>query len=164
MHGGGKRGESDREDTVHLTLSLTLPRDEMTVPVARHVIRSSMREIGVDRDCVGDLELALTEACTNVLKHSGPGDEYELSMSVEPDVATLRVIDTGRGFDFAGFDRDAAAATAEEGRGVQLMHALVDQIRFTSVPEEGTVVHLQKELRFDPVGAYAQLKNRQGSA
>lgn len=147
---------------MHLTLSLTLPRDEMTVPVARHVIRSSMTEIGVDRDCVGDLELALTEACTNVLKHSGPGDRYDVSLSVDPDLATLRVIDTGRGFDFGTFGRDGAAATAEEGRGVQLMHALVDQLKFTSVPEEGTIVHLEKEIDFDPGGPYAELQRRRG--
>lgn len=145
---------------MHLTLSLTLPRDELTVPVARHVMRSSMREIGVDRDCVDDLELALTEACTNVLKHSGPGDQYDVSLSVDPDTATLRVIDTGRGFDIDALDRDAAGATAEAGRGVHLMQALVDQLKFVSIPEEGTVVQLEKEIHFDPRGAYAELERR----
>jgi serine/threonine-protein kinase RsbW len=145
---------------VHLTLSLTLPRDEMTVPVARHVIRSSMTEIGVDRDCVGDIEIALTEACTNVLKHSGPGDQYDVSLMLDPSLATLRVIDTGRGFDFGSLESGAAEATAEQGRGVDLMRALVDQVKFTSIPEAGTIVHLEKEIRFDPDGPYAQLQAR----
>ena len=149
---------------MHLTLSLTLPRDELTVPVARPVIRSSMREIGVEDDCVGDIELALTEACTNVLKHSGPGDQYDVSLSVDPKIATLRVIDSGRGFDFGTLEGGDAETTAEQGRGVQLMHALVDQLRFTSVPEEGTIVHLEKQISFDPSGAYAQLEQRRRAA
>lgn len=130
-------------------LSLTLPRDEVTVPVARHVVRSSMREIGVDRDTVSDLEIALAEACTNVLDHSGPGDEYVVSLSVEPTTAVLRVVDRGRGFDFGAMSGLDPSATADRGRGVALMRALVDRVKFTSVPEDGTVVHLEKGLALD---------------
>lgn len=36
--------------------------------------------------------------------------------------------------------------SAERGRGVALMRALVDSIDFDSDPESGTVVHLVKQL------------------
>jgi serine/threonine-protein kinase RsbW len=147
---------------VHLTLSLTLPRDEMTVPVARHVVRSSMREVGVHANCVSDIEIALTEACTNVLKHSGPGDKYDVSLSLDPTVATLRVIDTGRGFDFGSLDGLDADHDDEQGRGVSLIQALVDQVKFTSIPEEGTIVHLEKELEFDESSPFSELLRRAG--
>jgi serine/threonine-protein kinase RsbW len=132
----------------------------MTVPVARHVVRSSMREVGIDHECVGDIEVALTEACTNVLKHSGPGDQYEVSLSLDRTVATLRVVDTGHGFDFGSLDGFDAGVDDEQGRGVSLMHALVDQVRFTSVPEKGTIVHLEKELEFDASSPFGKLVNR----
>jgi serine/threonine-protein kinase RsbW len=147
---------------VHLTLSLTLPRDEMTVPVARHVVRSSMREVGVHPNCVSDIEIALTEACTNVLQHSGPGDKYDISLSLDPSVATLRVVDSGRGFDFDSLDGFDAGHDDEQGRGVSLIQALVDQVRFTSIPEEGTIVHLEKELEFDEESPFAELMRRAG--
>jgi anti-sigma regulatory factor (Ser/Thr protein kinase) len=60
---------------MELSLALTLPRDEQTVPVARHIVRNAMEQVGVEETCVYDVELALSEACTNVLVHSGPGDE-----------------------------------------------------------------------------------------
>lgn len=129
----------------------------MTVSVARHVVRSSMHEVGVARDTISDIEIALTEACTNVLKHSGPGDRYEVSLSVEPATAVLRVVDRGHGFDverLAGLD---AAATDEDGRGLSLMQALVDTVKFTSVPEDGTVVRMEKELTFDSDAPAARL-------
>jgi serine/threonine-protein kinase RsbW len=147
---------------VHLTLSLTLPRDEMTVPVARHVVRSSMREVGVDANCVSDIEIALTEACTNVLKHSGPGDKYDVSLILDPSVATLRVIDAGRGFDFDSLEGFDADHDDEQGRGVALIQALVDQVKFTSIPEEGTIVHLEKELEFDEASPFTELLRRAG--
>ena len=41
-----------------------------------------------------------------------------------------------------------ADVSAEQGRGIDLMRALVDQVRFVSKPEEGTVVHLEKLITY----------------
>lgn len=124
-----------------------MPRDASTIPVARHIARDALREAGVTDDCSSAIEVALTEAATNVVRHSGPGDEYEVAVSVTAEHCSIRVIDTGRGFDFASLGgARAAEPSAEKGRGVQLMHALVDQVMFESKPQEGTVVHLEKRL------------------
>jgi serine/threonine-protein kinase RsbW len=79
------------------------------------------------------------------------------TLSSSSQSATLRVIDTGHGFDFGSLSTLGASATDEEGRGVSLMQALVDQVRFTSVPEKGTIVHLEKELEFDAASPFARL-------
>jgi serine/threonine-protein kinase RsbW len=131
---------------MQVTLALWLPRDEMSIPVARHIVKAAMENVGVSDGCVHDIEIALTEACTNVLKHSGPGDEYEVGFELDDAVAILRVIDTGRGFDFASLEDAEAAPTDERGRGVSLMHALVDLVKFESKPESGTIVHLEKKI------------------
>lgn len=134
---------------MQITLTLSLPRDEQTVPVARHIASSAMEEIGVDQDTVDDIAVALTEACTNVLKHSGPGDEYEVSVEVDEADCTIRVKDTGHGFNSSGLGFDHADVSAEQGRGIELMRALVDQVRFISKPEAGTIVHLEKSVAYD---------------
>lgn len=145
---------------VHLTLSLTLPRDEMTVPVARHVVRSSMREVGVDANCVSDIEIALTEACTNVLDHAAAGDEYEVAVGLDDATCVIEVIDTGRGFDADRLGHAEADPSAEEGRGIQLIRALVDRVHFRSRAEAGTVVRLEKELEFAEGAPLRQLADR----
>jgi serine/threonine-protein kinase RsbW len=133
---------------VEIMLALSLPRDEETIPVARHIASSAMQEVGVRDDAVHDIAVALTEACTNVLKHSGPGDEYQVSVEVDDERCTVRVKDTGRGFDGASLGLQHADVSAEQGRGIELMRALVDQVRFVSKPEDGTIVHLEKSVEF----------------
>ncbi len=109
---------------------------------------------------MGDVELAVTEACTNVLKHAfGTQSEYEVSVVVAEDNCVIRVTDSGGGFDHESFDRETAvAAGAESGRGVFLMAALVDDLKFTSKPEEGTVVHLEKKLQLEETSVIRRLR------
>jgi len=134
---------------VQIILALALPRDEQTIPVSRHIATNAMAEIGVAEDHIDDIAVALTEACTNVLKHSGPGDEFEVSLEVDEDQCVIRVVDTGRGFDSASLGFNHADGSAEQGRGIELMRALVDSVKFISKPEAGTIVHLEKTLKYD---------------
>lgn len=134
--------------TMRMTLGLELPRDSLTIPLARHLARNAMREIGVDDDCIGDVEVALTEACTNVLDHSGPGDAYQVEFTIDGPACFVRIVDVGEGFDSAHAGTVPAAAGAESGRGIALMRALVDQVEFKSGDEAGTVVLLHKNLVF----------------
>jgi serine/threonine-protein kinase RsbW len=135
---------------VQITLSLILPRDGRSVPIARHIAATALREAGVDDDCINDTEVALSEACTNVLRHSGPGDEYEVAADVDEERCTIRVVDTGRGFDSESLGGGHATPSSEQGRGLELMRALVDRAQFVSHPEEGTVVSLEKSLTLRP--------------
>jgi serine/threonine-protein kinase RsbW len=144
---------------VQLALSLALPRDELTVPVARHIAGGALEQLGVEADCVGDIQVALTEACTNVIQHSGPGDEYEIRVSLDEEYCVIRVVDTGHGFDSTSL-ADTSDLSAERGRGVELMRALVDNVRFESKPEAGTIVHLEKALAFQDGSVVRRLVDR----
>jgi serine/threonine-protein kinase RsbW len=133
---------------MELSLALTLPRDEQTVPVARHIVRNAMEQVGVEATCIYDIELALSEACTNVLLHSGPGDQFVVRLDLEDRLGVIRVIDVGHGFDSAKLQAEDPALEAERGRGLGLMQALVDRVDFTSRPEAGTIVSLEKVLDY----------------
>ena len=145
---------------MQITLTLCLPRDEQTVPAARRMVRALISEAGVDEDVRGDIEVALSEACTNVLKHSGPGDEYDVKLDLNDQKAVIRVIDTGHGFDSDSLMDTQSDLSAERGRGIELMRALVDTLKFTSVPETGTIVHLEKELAFSAGSFVRRLAER----
>ncbi len=148
-----------------VTLSLQLPRDRLSVPVTRHLIRAAMKEVGVLEDDGDAVELAVTEACANVIDHSGPGDAYGVAVTIGPSSCHIRVVDIGRGFDHSALSsRGMAGHDAEHGRGVALMHALVDQVRFESRPEHGTVVHLVKLLHFDETSTARRLMLEQSSS
>ena len=132
---------------MEIRFTLQLPRDALSVPVVRRVLNSSMKTLGVAEDCLTDIEIALTEACTNVLDHAAAGDEYE-------------VVDTGRGFDAEHLGHAEADPSAEEGRGIQLIRALVDRVHFRSRAESGTIVRLEKELQFTEGSPLQRLADR----
>ncbi len=128
-----------------IVFKLCLPRDGASVPVVRHMLRSAMERLGVEPDCLHDMELAVTEACTNVLQHAtGTDDEYEVAVEVNETMCEITVTDAGEGFDHSAVAE--ALSSAESGRGIQLMKALVDRVQFLSRPQAGTIVHLVKEL------------------
>ena len=133
---------------MELSLALTLPRDEQTVPVARHIVRNALEEVGVAADSVHAVVVAMSEACTNVLLHSGPGDQYVVRLDLEDRLAVMRVIDVGHGIDSAKLQAEDALPEDERGRGLGLMHALVDRVDFTTRPEAGTIVTLEKVLTY----------------
>jgi serine/threonine-protein kinase RsbW len=131
---------------MEIVLSVRLPRDRLSVTVVRHIVRHAVEEIGVDADCAHDLELSLSEACTNVLLHSGVADVYDVRLVLKDERCEIQVIDFGHGFDRAGPRRARPALDAERGRGLLLMSALVDRVQFSVKPQNGTVVSMEKAL------------------
>lgn len=129
-------------------LSLALPRESLSIPVTRRMFATSMRIVGVTDECVNDIKVALSEACTNVLDHADEGDHYEVLCSLDDDVCVIEVIDRGNGFDSSLHGLANADFESEAGRGIQLMRRLVDRVRFENRPRGGTVVHLEKKLNW----------------
>ena len=134
-----------------ITFSLSLPRDALSVPVVRRLCKGALDDLGVDDTCVSDIELAVTEACTNVLKHARcTPDIYEVRVEINDAACTIRVIDCGGGFDASTQGREEALGEADGGRGIHLIRSLVDNVEFISRPEDGTVVYLEKHLLLKP--------------
>lgn len=140
-----------------ITLTLALPRDRLSVPVVRRILSDSLTTLGLDQETVGDLELALTEACTNVLDHAGGEEEYEVTACVDKERCVIEIIDRGVGFDGAG---PTSSLMAEDGRGVQIMRTLMDRLEFRESDVKGTVVHLEKLLTWDEAAVLSRLERR----
>lgn len=146
---------------MQISYSINLPRDALSVPVVRRICRGTMLELGVTRSCVSEIALAVTEACANVIQHSSDTeDDYEVSIGVNEQLCEIRVVDTGRGFDSDSLSDTEVDASSERGRGIRLMRALVDNVRFESEPEAGTIVHLQKRVELEPASPLLTLQER----
>ncbi|HVB44745.1 MAG TPA: ATP-binding protein [Streptosporangiaceae bacterium] len=135
----------------------------------RQVLGDTLSRLGVDENSVSDLLLAVTEACTNVLRHAGPGRRYEVVAQVGRNRCVLKVVDNGRGMDLRRLRsrrgqvrrppvrpvplllRRSKASTdiaqlPESGRGMAIMRACVDDVSLRSGPGQGTVVRLRKRI------------------
>lgn len=143
---------------MEITLTLALPRDALSVPVVRRVLTGSLNTLGIENECISDIELALAEACSNVLHHATSEEEYEVSVDIAGSTCLIEVADRGTGFDATQHGHQDAHESAESGRGIQLMRALVDRVSFEHHDGDGTVVRLEKELACQDGAALSKLE------
>jgi len=155
---------------VEIKIVISLPRDAASVPVTRRLLDCCLGALGVLPDTRADLALALTEACANVIRHAGPGDNYEVVASTRDGRCVIEVVDTG---STEGDGRDAGSVDAgsqakpqrkqagrsgglpEHGRGMKIINAVVDDLSMTGNGPAGTTVHFEKALDWRP-GALAE--------
>ncbi len=142
------RASAPVEAVPHLDLSVSLPRESFSVPVVRRLAAQALRAFGVDVPDIDDVQLAITEACANVIDHAADTDTYDVKVELAADRCAITVVDQGAGFD-ATTVPEQAHQDAEMGRGLTLMRALVDNVAFHNEPQAGAVVHMVKELRYD---------------
>lgn len=143
---------------MRVQLALSLPREAISVPLARHTVTATLSTAGVEPDCVNEVEMALSEACTNAVQHAVAGVTYDVIVSINDEQVTIEVIDSGSGFGQRNVAPDEHDHWAEDGRGIALMNALSDLSIFDSVDGRGGSVHLTKRLR------WVQAAQRPGSA
>jgi serine/threonine-protein kinase RsbW len=144
---------------VEIRYSLRLPRDAVTVPLVRTLCRDAMHRLGVTPDCQGDVALALTEACANVVQHAESVNEYEVLIEFTGATCHIRVVDQGVGIDLTDSARAETILDRDSGRGVVLMRLLSDRVAFESRAEDGTIVHLQKRLELEDGAPLAALSS-----
>src|SRR5258705_11873892 len=87
------------ESIVDVEFCLVFPHEALSVPVMRKVLGDTLRRLGADEEGVSDLLLAVTEACTNVLKHGAPGPRYEVVARIGQRGCLIQVLNDERGLD-----------------------------------------------------------------
>jgi serine/threonine-protein kinase RsbW len=87
-----------KEPNVDVKLCLVFPREALSVPVMRHMLGDALRGLGADDDELAELLLAVTEACTNVVRHGGPGRRYEVVASLGRRGCRIEVQNSWQGF------------------------------------------------------------------
>jgi len=144
---------------VEIKMVLFLPRDAASVPVSRQVLDGCLETLGVTPDTRTDIALALSEACANVIQHAGPGDEYEVLASAQNGRCVIEVVNTGDGSAPLDGGRPFStpdgpvSPTAEHGRGLKIIDAVVDNVRLSTNEHDGTSVHFEKALEWVPGAA-----------
>ncbi|HXV12590.1 MAG TPA: ATP-binding protein [Candidatus Krumholzibacteria bacterium] len=127
---------------------LNIPSDLKYLGAVDAAIQDLAREFSFSPDAINDVSTALVEACSNAIEH---GNHFAKDKRV---VVTLRfnggdfvatVQDEGRGFDFAKALRDEAGPDpmSERGRGILIMRAFTDDLKFRC-DDKGLTVELTK--------------------
>jgi serine/threonine-protein kinase RsbW len=117
-------------------VKLTLPARPENVSVIRHVLGAFAEALRLPDDLVEDLRLAVTEACTNVVRHAYPPDfpgPVEITIVPSEDQVSVVVADFGRGIG-------SSSDTTGPGLGLPLIAAIADEVELQPVPGGGSRV------------------------
>jgi serine/threonine-protein kinase RsbW len=125
------RGQS----VAHGVVALTIPAKAEYIVLSRLALSGLARARALEPALIADLKLALTEACSNVVRHAykeQPAGEVEVRYELDEDKLSVEVVDEG-----IGFDPEVAAAAAgdeldEGGLGISIIRAIVDELDIKS--------------------------------
>src|SRR6188768_2035287 len=110
------------------TVRLTIPAKAEYITLVRLALSGLSRLRPLSEEVLGDLKLAVTEACTNSVRHGYANGEgtVEILYELQPDRLVVEVADDGPGFDAAG-DEPSEENLAEGGLGIAIIKAVSDE-------------------------------------
>lgn len=109
---------------------LTIPARAEYIALCRLALTGLSRLQHFGEEVLEDLKLALTEACTNSVRHAyqeGTHGTVEIIYDLHPDRLVIEVSDDGGGFDPA-VPTTGEQALAEGGLGIAIIRAIADEV------------------------------------
>lgn len=115
-------------DAAH-AIRLTIPAKAEYITLGRLALTGLSRLRELPQETLADLKLALTEACSNSVRHAYPeGDGVvEILYDLQPDRLVIEVADNGEGFD-AGSHRSSEEDLVEGGLGIAIIRSIADEL------------------------------------
>jgi serine/threonine-protein kinase RsbW len=121
-------------------VALTIPARPEYVALCRLALTGIARTRALAPELVADLKLALTEACSNSVRHAyeeGREGVVDVRYELGDDRISVEVTDDGSGFDPAVLKR-AQEELDEGGLGIAIIRAVTDELEIGVRPEGGS--------------------------
>jgi serine/threonine-protein kinase RsbW len=110
-------------------IRLRIPAKAEYVTLCRLALTGLSRVRPLSEETLADLKLALTEACSNAVRHAYADGEgsVEISYRLHPDRVVIEVLDDGEGFELKESDGNLENLT-EGGLGIAIIRAIADEL------------------------------------
>jgi serine/threonine-protein kinase RsbW len=121
------------------TVRLTIPAKAEYITLVRLALSGLVGLRSLDEETVGDLKLAVTEACSNSVRHGyedGNEGTVDVVYELKPDRLVVEVADDGPGYDGLG-DRRTEDGLEEGGLGIAIIRAVSDEFEAGRRGEKG---------------------------
>lgn len=135
-------------------IRLTIPAKPEYITLGRLALTGIARAHGVplSAEVIGDLKLALTEACTNSVRHAYRNGDglVQISYELHADRLVVEVCDQGGGFARATADaarddsHDDGDELTEGGLGIAIIDALADELEIGEAAGGGSRLRFVK--------------------
>ena len=114
--------------------------------LARLVVSCAGQLAEFEPEDVYDLKLAVTEAATNVIRHTAVGS-FQVEYKVLPGTVEITVADKGGGFDVEELTEEPGE---HGGFGLAVIRSLVDEVILDSSPEGTRLKMIRRATTPDP--------------
>jgi serine/threonine-protein kinase RsbW len=128
---------------------LTIPAKAEYITLGRLALTAIARVRPLTAETLSDLKLALTEACTNSVRHAYREDRagtVEISYKIEPHRLVVEVADDGRGFEPADLTGGGNGDLSEGGLGIAIIRAVADEVEIDERESGGSRLRFVKFL------------------
>jgi serine/threonine-protein kinase RsbW len=140
--------------SIERKFTLQVPSSTENLALIREFVTTIGRQAQLEEADISNLELAVDEACANVIEHAyGHDITKEVVVRAKFDDESLRisVIDEGRGFDPNNVKQDPVEQLIHErksgGLGIRLIKRLMDEVSYEIVPGQKNELHMTKKIR-----------------
>lgn len=145
-------GAANGQGHIH-EIRLTIPAKPEYITLGRLALTglARLRPEPLRQDVLGDLKLALTEACTNSVRHAYAGGEgtVEILYELHDDKLVVEVADEGEGFEPPAEPRlpqSEDELSEEGGLGIAIIEALADEFEIRERAQGGSSLRFVKHL------------------
>jgi serine/threonine-protein kinase RsbW len=126
------------------TVVVQTPGDISYLHRIREFIAGIATEVGIEQQEIGNIELAVDEACTNVIEHGytpdDPNKELTIRMEINTSKLVLTIIDHARPFNMLQYTPQDVSVLRDEGKdgglGIRLIKHIMDHIDY-QIREDG---------------------------
>jgi serine/threonine-protein kinase RsbW len=128
---------------------LTIPARPEYITLGRLALTGIAGLRPLSDETLHDLKLALTEACTNSVRHAyhnGGEGKVEILYELEPDRLAVEVGDDGPGFEPGALLDDGESELAEGGLGIAIIRAVADEVEISDRTGGGSRLRFVKFL------------------
>jgi len=131
-------------------IRLTIPAKPEYITLGRLALTgiARLRAQPLSHEVLGDLKLALTEACTNSVRHAYDGGHgtVQIRYELHPDRLVVEVTDDGEGFEPPALPSSALNGDelSEGGLGIAIIEALADELEITEREQGGSSLRFVK--------------------
>lgn len=137
----------------HIDIQITVPNQTRYLSLIGRIGENMARELDSfpgDRETLGHhINLVLTEALVNAIKHAKTGDpdtDVQIRINVCDNQLVIRVYDNGQGFDLDLLPGcDCPDPLNEKGRGIYIIRSLMDSVVYKKA-NGGNVLEMKKVL------------------
>ena len=139
-------------DALDPVVRLTIPARPEYITLCRLALTGLSRLRPLSDETLADLKLAITEACSNSVRHAYPDDHgrVEITYKLTGETLEVEVCDEGEGFEPEASGQ-AAAELSEGGLGIAIIRSIADELEIGPREGGGSRLRFVKNLSDGPV-------------